>query len=351
MSKEKLKEFNEFVKEQLTECGIVNGMTVAIFDSKEILYKCEYGYANATTGRKMKFTDKFCIGSCSKSVLCLAISLAIEKGDIENIWEMRLSEFYEVHSDLKDIPVKLLACHQSGIDDFRDCSKKIKDLREEWKDLDGIDKRSALATVILKRKPLSPPGTEYSYSSRGYGILGSIIEKITGKDYTELIKTYVTNPLDIHADFSKYFMGEGYAEGHKYDSSMANEKPVPLGEHESVNHLEDTPAGHIWINILDSSKYLQSYLKAFNEEDDALFSKKIHLKQTTPINIKVKDASFGWGQNIKDNIIGHGGKNFQTATNYHIIPKNNIGFAICTNTYHGGSTTIHIAKKFRDLFR
>jgi CubicO group peptidase (beta-lactamase class C family) len=40
-----------------------------------------------------------------------------------------------------------------------------------------------------------PPGEAVQYSSNGYGILGDIMERITGKSYRKLIKQYISNPI------------------------------------------------------------------------------------------------------------------------------------------------------------
>jgi len=39
------------------------------------------------------------------------------------------------------------------------------------------------------------PGTDVKYSSHGYGILGDVIEEITGKSYKQLVKDYIGKPI------------------------------------------------------------------------------------------------------------------------------------------------------------
>ena len=40
------------------------------------------------------------------------------------------------------------------------------------------------------------PGSRAAYSTHGYGILGDVIEKITGRSYNRLVKDYIGKPID-----------------------------------------------------------------------------------------------------------------------------------------------------------
>jgi len=77
-----LKDFSKWLDNKFNKCWELPGFSIVIFNDKDILLKKVYGYANVKTKRKLKLSDKFCIASCSKSVLCLAITLAIKKKDI-----------------------------------------------------------------------------------------------------------------------------------------------------------------------------------------------------------------------------------------------------------------------------
>lgn len=47
----------------------------------------------------------------------------------------------------------------------------------------------------------SVPGEAYAYSNQAYGLLGVILERITGKTYEELIKQVITGPLKMNSTF------------------------------------------------------------------------------------------------------------------------------------------------------
>ena len=98
----KYKKLDEFLKDNIKNCWDIPGLAIAIFDSNEILYKYKTGYADLKTKKKLKFSDKFCIASCSKSILCATIQSLIVKKEIPNIWDMTLDKVWskKIHKDL-----------------------------------------------------------------------------------------------------------------------------------------------------------------------------------------------------------------------------------------------------------
>ena len=259
MTTNQIATFDRFIKKQLSDCLYVPGMAVSLFNSDEIIYKNIFGYANVENKRKLKFTDKFCIGSCSKSIFCLAITLAINNEEIPNIWEMNIGDiFKKIHSDHKNVPIKYLASHTSGINDFHDCSKKNKMLVNKFGQIEGMKSRNLVAKYILNLPSLYIAGTKRQYSNVGYGILGAIIEKLTKQKYIKLIEKYIFKSLCIESMYPNYSTGIGFADGHGMSGLLDNYKFVPLKKLEHI--LYEEPAGSIYINILDSTKYLQQYL-------------------------------------------------------------------------------------------
>jgi CubicO group peptidase (beta-lactamase class C family) len=144
---------------------------MVIFNSDEILYSTTLGYANMETERKLKETDKFCIASCFKSVLCLAITIGIKTGDILNIWEMPIGDFFEnCHPDFASCKIEYLANHTSGISDsVNNCPKKTKAFKK-YENLEGMESRKQIAEYILQKEPSYPVNSKYKYSNIGYGI-------------------------------------------------------------------------------------------------------------------------------------------------------------------------------------
>jgi CubicO group peptidase (beta-lactamase class C family) len=341
MDKKSIKKFEKFIKKSIKEEWNIPGMAIAIFNSNKILYTFVSGYSNLKTKKKLKLSDKFCIASCSKSMICSAIASLIEKKEIPNIWNMTFEEIWSknIHPDLKKVKVKQLALHNSGIDspndnvEFTNNIKKYYQIEKKLEKLDGKAARKQLANIVLKMKPLYKPGSKFEYSNWGYGILGAIIEKITNKHYAEIIDEEIMKPLNIDANYEKIFYGKDFVRGHYsvwWDKKLKNEL-IPIKKNQFVNPLLEAPAGETWMSILDCAKYCQFYLKILNNEKSIL--KKSTVKKLTKINFE--DYGYGWFINNRNHVY-HAGSYFHTTTHFHLIPEKNIGIVLSVNTnfYH-----------------
>lgn len=338
--------FDKWIKYNFKECLDIPGLAICVFDDKKILYKKAFGYANFKTQRKLKITDKFAIGSCTKSIVCLAITLAIKAKEIPNIWSMTLGDIYgkNIHKEFRDVPVKYLASHTSGLTDFNNCPKKMHQLKK-YEDMKGIDSRSAISKLLLNQPPHYKPSSEFIYSNLGYDILAGIVEKFINMDYTYIINKYICEPLKIKPNYKLYYTGEGYAEGHKYDGAVRNATFEPLKKNEHINPTYDEPAGEIYLSVIDSAKYLQEYLKASSGQS-LIITKSIYNNQIKPISSN--GYAFGFWNNTNGEKITHGGSWFCTGTRYTILPKKSIGIVI--NCNNADFNTVYILNKFYEIF-
>lgn len=337
MKKYNFKSFDKFINNSLKDCWNIPGLGIIIFDSKDILYKHISGYSNLKNKKKLKESDKYCIASCSKSILCLTIASLIEKKKIPNIWEMTLAEIWsdKIHNDFKKVKIKQLAMHNSGINGPQDdventpCLKNFQYLEKKLEKYDGLNARKKLTNIVLKNKALYEPGLKFEYSNWGYGILGAILEKLMKKKYYQLIDEEIMKPLNIKAKYEKLFYGNNYVNGHYslwWDNNCRN-KLIPLKKNQFINSLCESPSGETWLSLIDSAKYCQIFLKALNNHDTLL--KKSTIKFLT--KPEFEDYAYGWFIN-KRNHIYHGGNFFHTTTHFHLFPDKDIGIVFFTNT-------------------
>ena len=345
MTNTKFKNFDKFLKNKIKNEWNIPGIAIAIFDSNEILHTYVHGYSDLKTNNKLKLTDKFIIASCTKSIFCSAIASLIEKKKIPNIWNMTLEEVWSknIHPEFKKVKVKQLALHNSGIDNPRDPVedtpnlKKYQKIENKLEKLDGMESRKQLANIVLKMKPLYKPGSRFAYSNWGYGILGAIIEKLTKKNYSQVIDEEIMKPLNINADQEFLFYGKGYVNGHYnnwWDKTNRN-KLIPLKKNQFVNPLLESPSGETWMSILDCAKYCQSYLKTLNKQKSIL--KLSTVKYLTKKNFE--DYGYGWFINNRNHVY-HGGSYFHTTSHFHMIPEKNIGIVLSVNTNFTGKWSI-----------
>jgi broad specificity phosphatase PhoE/CubicO group peptidase (beta-lactamase class C family) len=332
-------EFNDWLNNKFSECWNFPGLSVVIFNSDEILYSATLGYANFETERRLKETDKFCIGSCLKSVVCLAITIGIKVGDIPNIWEMTLGDFFEdIHPDFATCKIEYLANHTSGINE-KNCLKKAKEFKK-YENLEGIESRKQIAEYILQRKPSYPVNSKHVYSDIGYGILGCIIEKITKQNWSKFVDKHIFTKLNIDADYHTYRIGNGYAEGHKLSRTI-NPISEPLKLNEHINPAYEEPAGDCYITPLNFAKYAQQYLLA--TQNKGLFDKSSY-----DIMTKINKDNYAKGVKVENNVVYHPGSWFNTAALFRMYPSKNIGFVVCRNCV--GFPFDEIIEKFEQVY-
>lgn len=100
----------------------------------------------------------------------------------------------------EEITVKNLLNHTSGIYNYTEnlTLQMITALhpRKQWLPTD-------LANYVLSGKPYFAPGSSYYYSNSNYLLLGLIAEKITSKNFAELVEQWILQP---HTLESTYFL-------------------------------------------------------------------------------------------------------------------------------------------------
>ena len=142
-----------------------NGV-VLITKNGETRYSKAYGYSNFENKTPLTTKDNFRIMSNSKQITAVLILKEAQKGKI----------------DLKN-PIR----------------EYLTDLKQTWADTVTVHQLLNMSSGIvgLDKPLLFKPGKGYRYSNPGYGLLGRIIEKVTGKEYVEMANN-LFKELEMH---------------------------------------------------------------------------------------------------------------------------------------------------------
>ena len=131
--------------------------SVAVIKNDEILYQKEKGYQDFKNKIKLDSNSVFAIASISKQFTAVLILLQEDLGKL-NTDDKVLKYLPDFQTNqLKNISIKQLLNHTSGISDFGD----------------GL---------------VSKTGQAFNYSNKGFRLLGEIVEKVSGKSYDENLK-------------------------------------------------------------------------------------------------------------------------------------------------------------------
>lgn len=171
---------------------------VLVAENGKVIYKNAFGFANREWNIANTTDTKFMIGSVSKPLTAMLVLMQVQKGliNLDKTISDYLPEFSETNG--RRITIRQLLSHTSGMpnyeitpDFFPLVSRKFFS-REEY------------IKIYMDSALLFEPGTNYSYSSWGYYTLGYILEKLSGRSYSQLMKEEIFDKTGMTGSGSYY---------------------------------------------------------------------------------------------------------------------------------------------------
>ncbi len=170
-----------------------NGNVLVAKDGK-IIYEKAIGWADHLHRDSLKINSVFELASVSKPFTSTAIMMLVEDGKIR--LDQQVKDFYP-EFPYDSITVKMLLTHRSGmmnyvyfVDDLWKSQKK-----DERK---GITNRDVMKLIAEhKPSPYTKPGKRFHYNNSNYMVLAAIIEKVSGKKYSEFMAENIFKPLGM----------------------------------------------------------------------------------------------------------------------------------------------------------
>jgi len=162
----------------------ING--ISVFESST-------GFAHMHSGMTNNLNTTFQLASISKTFTAAAVVLLRDKNmlKLEDFVSKYIPEF-----PYPDITIKHLLNHTSGLPNY------IWLLEHEWKKKYFPDNEDLIFLLAKHKLPLNfIPGQRFSYSNTGYAVLGSLIQRISGKKYEVFLKEYIFEPLKMETAF------------------------------------------------------------------------------------------------------------------------------------------------------
>lgn len=154
------------------------------------------GLKHARTGQPLTAEDRVHVGSVAKTLLAAGILRLVSQGRLQldaPVSELLPDIMFDNPWASSD-PVRLrhLLDHTAGLDDahlwqiFSTQAQPDRPLADAYS-------RDGGALRIRSR-----PGTRFSYSNTGYGLLGRIVEAVTGERYERYLDAHLLRPLEMH---------------------------------------------------------------------------------------------------------------------------------------------------------
>ena len=339
--------------ESFIERWKIQGASLAVTKNERLVYAKGFGIANHETGEEVKPGHLFRIASVSKLITAVAIMKLYEEGKLELDEQvfgpegiLSDSAFLSYQDQrIEQISIRHLLNHTAGWSRYAGdpmfsplyIARKMK--------VPAPATFEQILQFTLARDLNYNPGTRYSYSNLGYGILGAIIERKSGMPYQDYVVMNLLKPLDIHdMHIGKSYYHEKYPNEVRYHSSGGRMTTYSMdGSGETVpifyggNNMELLgPAGGWVASAPELIKFLTA-VDGFNAQPDILTKESIDMMSDPSIAGK---GLYGWRGSDKYGTWWRTG--YLTGSSALIVRQpDGVNWVIMTNTSTYKDSRIH----------
>ncbi|MBC8356887.1 MAG: serine hydrolase [Planctomycetes bacterium] len=242
----------------------VPAMSVAVVDANGLVKSQCFGLRKRGTSNKVELSDRFPLGSCTKSMTATLVAVMVDAGKID--WETSIGDVWpkatddHLHPKLRTITLEDLLSHQSGLPgNISDISGQAWVSFFEEKQSPVLERRRMLK-LVLSKAPTQPQGT-FSYSNLGYAIVSAMIETRARESFESLMKKHVFDPLEMRsADFRSMKSAKQIQPPLLWGHAQSGEPvdPRTLG---AENPTVYAAGGTVHLSIEDYAKYPPIHLR------------------------------------------------------------------------------------------
>jgi D-alanyl-D-alanine carboxypeptidase len=171
---------------------------MARIDDNGTAYTASEGVADRSTGRAMSTTDRFRIGSATKSFSAVVLLQLVDEGKLK--LDASVNSYLPGLLPDDRITVRHVLSHRSGLYDytndmFAQTVPGFEAVRNK------VFTYQQLVDLSLKEPLTNAPGAAYSYSNTNFVVAGMLIEKLTGHSVQTEYTNRIIKPLGLSDTF------------------------------------------------------------------------------------------------------------------------------------------------------
>ena len=180
----------------------VPGCDIVIYHDHEPVYRHMAGFRDYGRSERIRGDETYNLYSCTKVITTCAAMQLIEKGLIhpDDPVSDYLPAFSEmtVRKDGCDVPcrrtmtIRHLMSMQSGMDYEKEAPEILAFLEQTG----GHASTREMVDIMAARPLCFEPGTDFLYSL-SHDVLGALIEVVTGKSFSQVLKEQIFDPLGM----------------------------------------------------------------------------------------------------------------------------------------------------------
>jgi CubicO group peptidase (beta-lactamase class C family) len=309
----------------------VAGATVSIVKDGKLLFARGYGFADVEKKKPVSPQETlFRPGSISKLFTWTSVMQLYEQGkldldrDVNQYLDFKIPDAFG-----KPITLKNIMTHTPGFEE------QIKDLFSAGTTAPKLG--DYLKTHIPNR--IFPPGTVPAYSNYATALAGYIVERVSGRPFSEYVEENIFKPLQMrHSTFAQPLPANlvpNMSGGYQLASDSA--KPFEI--------IAPAPAGSLSSSATDMAQFMIAHL-----QNGQLGDAKILKPETAQLMhsrlFALDDASnamcYGFYEESLNGhrIIGHGGDTVYFHSDLHLVLDANLGFFVSYNSAGRGQASL-----------
>lgn len=310
----------ELIHNELRDHSIPS-LSVAVARDGKILWEQGFGWADRE--RRLPATEHtaYPVASVTKPLTATALMTLVQAGKVDldrpaNDY-LGAAQLRANIGSVNDATVRRLANHTSGLP-----------LHYRSFYLDGSEPQPSLDQAILHYGNLvSIPGEESTYSNLGFGILGGIIERVSGRRYADYMREDVFIPLGMTR--TSVGIGPGLND---FVATRYGEDGLPLARYET-----DTPAAAaVYASAHDLARFGMFHLKAHLRDQKSILTDASLDEMHRRSSLMGDDSGYGVGFAISDmnghRVISHSGGQQGTSSHLVLLPERKLVVAVLCNT-------------------
>ncbi len=281
-----------------------------------------YGYgATAKDGGRIPNANTiFELGSITKTFTAtlLAYYAVDRKVELTDPITKYLPDSVAVNKNLQQVTLRMLANHTSGLPRLpSNLSLTDATMMNPYKDYD----KAKLFAYLKNCELSSAPGEKYAYSNLAAGLLGTILEKVSGKTYEQMVTDIICRPLGMNNTMQR--IGAAYKDR---AVKVYNDKAEPVMMWD-MNALAGAGA------LRSATNDLLVYAQANMMKDAGKLSQAMDLTHGVTYDKEVA-VGLGWhmGKNGADNYIWHNGGTGGSSSYMAFSPDKSIAVVVLSNS-------------------
>lgn len=307
------------------------GISVAIIQDQNVIFKKGYGFADLEKKTPMKPETIFSICSISKLFTSIAVMKLWEEGKLrlDDSLQALLPDYQIKQRYAQTVPVTVhsLLTHSSGL---------IRDADSSWNPPNFYFLTSdELKKSLITAETLYPSSTYFQYSNVGMSLLGEIVERKSGKNYNDYIEENILKPLQLTNTRpylpEKLWRGD-MATGYGALTRQGDRTMQPFFKTNAI-----APAAGFSSNVLDLAKFASWQMRLLSSDKPEVL-RPATLKEMQRIHWTSADKRLTWGLGFlisydANNVarVGHDGSCPGYVSVVAIDPKKKIGITVMVN--------------------